>query len=107
VLKKSASNNPESIPRNNDSIATHILNHRCVTKARHDRKLRAKDAPRLFQHNRSGAVIRPCQPNVRFAPKAVIPRALSQNKRQGDKMRAPAPGEPIHLRPEATKADSD
>jgi len=58
VLKKSASNTSESIPRNNDSIATHILNHCCITKARHDRKLRAKHAFRLFQHNRPKADIR-------------------------------------------------
>jgi hypothetical protein len=57
VLKKSPPNTSEPFPRNNDSIATYILNHRCVTKVRRDRKLRAKHALRLFQHNRSKVAV--------------------------------------------------
>jgi len=51
VLKKSPMNNSEPFPRNNDSIAAGILNHCYITKARLDRKLQAKYALRLFQHN--------------------------------------------------------
>jgi len=55
VLKKSPMNNSEPFPRNNDSIAAGILNHCYITKARLDRKLQAKYALRLFQHNRRRA----------------------------------------------------
>jgi len=50
-------NNSEPFPRNNDSIAAGILNHCYITKARLDRKLQAKYALRLFQHNRPKADI--------------------------------------------------
>jgi len=61
-------NNSEPFPRNNDSIAAGILNHCYITKARLDRKLQAKYALRLFQHNRSIADIgtgQVCHPNKR------------------------------------------
>jgi hypothetical protein len=51
VLKKSPPNTLGPFPRNNDSIAKCISNHRCVTKARRDWKLRVKLVLRLFQHN--------------------------------------------------------
>jgi len=70
VLKKSPTNTSEAFPGNNDSIATHILNHRCVTKARRDWKLRVKLVLRLFQQNRPKAVIRTAAPG-RDDPKAV------------------------------------
>ncbi|HUE66069.1 MAG TPA: hypothetical protein VMO78_16985, partial [Rhizomicrobium sp.] len=55
VLKKSPALNLGPFPRNIDSISVCALNHCCISKAQLDRKLRAKNVLRLFQHNRRKA----------------------------------------------------